>query len=109
MLLPGLYIRWLTRKRLRKLENQLVGAVQTLASGVRAGLNLVQAMQMVSRDAPIPIKQEFAHLVQEYEYGIPLDDAMNNAALPDRLQRLPPAVHGAAHAPGTRRRPRRDT
>ena len=80
MLLPGLYIRWLTKKRLQKLEEQLVGAVQTLASGVRAGLNLVQGMQMVSRDAPVPIKQEFAHLVQEYEYGIPLDEAMNNAA-----------------------------
>ncbi|MCD4825258.1 MAG: type II secretion system F family protein [Phycisphaerae bacterium] len=80
MLLPGLVIKYLRRKRLAKLEDQLVGAVQTLASGVRAGLNLVQSMQMVSRDAPVPIHQEFSHLVREYEYGVPLDEAMENAA-----------------------------
>ena len=78
--LPAVLIQWMVKRRLAKLEEQLVGAIQTLASGVRAGLNLVQGMQMVSRDAPVPIKQEFGHLVQEYEYGIPLDEAMENSA-----------------------------
>jgi Flp pilus assembly protein TadB len=69
------------------LEEQLVGGVQTLASGVRAGLNLVQSMEMIARDAPAPLSQEFAHLLREYEYGVSLEDAMSNAArrvgLPD--------------------------
>ena len=73
----------LRRRWLRKLEDQLVGGVQTLASGVRAGLNLVQAMQLVARDGPNPLRQEVAHLLQEYEYGLGLEDAMNNAA--DRI------------------------
>ena len=80
LLLPGLILKILRRRRIRRLEEQLVGAVQTLASGVRAGLNLVQAMQMIARDGPEPICDEFAHLLREYEYGVPLDEAMQNAA-----------------------------
>ena len=78
--LPHALIRALRRRRLAKLENQLVAGVQTLASGVRAGLNLAQSLQLVARDGPSPLRQEFAHLTREYEYGISLDEAMNNAA-----------------------------
>lgn len=78
--IPSLLISYLKRKRHEKLESQLVGGIQSLASGVRAGLNLVQAMQMVARDAPVPLSQEISHLVREYEYGLSLDLAMDNAA-----------------------------
>ena len=80
MVLPPLAIKYLKRRRLDRLELQLTGAIQTLSSCVRAGLNLVQAMQMVARDEPAPIKQEFAHLMREYEYGVSLEEAMDNAA-----------------------------
>jgi len=80
MVLPGAVIGYLRRKRQARLEEQLVGGIQMLASGVRAGLNLIQSMQMIARDGPIPIRQEFAHLIREYEYGVPLDQAMQNAA-----------------------------
>lgn len=79
--LPSLVLRYLRRQRLAKLETQLVDGIHTLASGVRAGLNLVQAMQLVARDGLVPMRQEFRHLLQEYEFGIPLEEAMNNAAL----------------------------
>jgi len=78
---PTVLLRYLRRRRLRKLEDQLVPGIQSLASGVRAGLNLVQSMQLIARDGPVPIRQEFAHLLREYEYGVPLDEAMNNAAV----------------------------
>jgi tight adherence protein B len=82
-LLPGVVLKSLRRRRVAKLEDQLVPAVQSLAAGVRAGLNLVQAMELIARDNPNPIRQEFAHLLREYEYGMPLDRAMSNAA--DRI------------------------
>lgn len=77
---PWAVLRFLRRRRVKKLESQLVGGIQTLASGVRAGLNLVQSMELVSRDGPAPLRQEFAHLLREYEYGMSLDEAMRNAA-----------------------------
>ena len=78
---PPAFVKILRRRRLRKLEDQLVEGVVTLASGVRAGLNLVQAMEMVARDGPVPLRQEFGHLLREYEYGVPLEEAMENSAL----------------------------
>ena len=80
-ILPAATIRMLQHRRLTKLEDQLVGGIVTLASGVRAGLNLVQSMELVARDGPNPLRQEFAHLVREYDYGVPLEQAMENAAL----------------------------
>jgi tight adherence protein B len=78
---PRLILWWLRKRRLEKLEDQLVTGIQTLASGVRAGLNLVQSMQLLARDGPPPLRQEIAHLLREYEYGIPLEEAMENAAV----------------------------
>lgn len=82
-LVPHWWIRYLRRRRLKRLEQQLVGGIQTLASGVRAGLNLIQSLALVARDGPKPICQEFRHLSREYEYGVPLEQAMRNAA--DRI------------------------
>jgi len=78
--LPYLLVRALRRRRLHRLESQLVGGIQSLTSGVRAGLNLVQSMQLIAREGPAPLRQEFAHLLREYEYGLSLDEAMRNAA-----------------------------
>ncbi len=81
--LPQAVLAILQRRRLARLEHQLVGGIQTLSSAVRAGLNLIQAMQLVSRDGPVPLRQEFAHLMREYEFGTPLEEAMGHAA--DRI------------------------
>ena len=59
--LPVLTMRRLAIRRLTRLEGQLVVGVQTLASGVRAGLNLVQSMQLVARDGPAPLRQGLFH------------------------------------------------
>jgi len=80
---PMIALRLLRRRRLGRLEDQLVDGVQTLSSGVRAGLNLVQAFELVAKNLPAPISQEFAHMLREYEYGVPLESAMGNAA--DRI------------------------
>jgi tight adherence protein B len=77
---PPVVLWQLKKRRIAKLEDQLVSGVQTLASGVRAGLNLVQSMQLLSQDGPPPLRQEIAHLLREYEYGMPLEEAMDNAA-----------------------------
>jgi tight adherence protein B len=48
---------------------------------VRAGLNFVQAMELIAHDGPVPLRQEFAHMLREYEYGLAMEEAMNNAAV----------------------------
>ncbi|MCD6378700.1 MAG: type II secretion system F family protein [Planctomycetes bacterium] len=78
--LPSVVLKLLRRYRLRRLDDQIVDGIQTLISAVRAGLNLVQAMELLAKNGPRPISQEFAHLVREYEHGVSLEKAMQNAA-----------------------------
>ncbi len=73
VMLPAIVLRYLRKRRINRLEVQLVSGIQTLASGVRAGLNLVQAMGLIARDGPVPLRQEFTHLLLEYEFGLPVD------------------------------------
>jgi len=82
-LMPYFTLKYLAYRRLNKLEAQLVPGIQTLASGVRAGLNLVQAMGLVADEGTVPLRQEFRHLLREYEFGFSLEDAMDNAS--DRI------------------------
>ena len=77
--IPTLVLKHLRYRRLYRLEDQLVEGIRTLTSGVRAGLNLIQAMDLLARNAVRPISEEFTHLVREYEHGISLEQAMANA------------------------------
>jgi tight adherence protein B len=80
MLLPSNLLKYLRTRRMARLEDQLVNGIQTLSSGVRAGLNLVQAMNLLANSGIRPISQEFAHMMREYEHGVPLEQCMSNAA-----------------------------
>ncbi|MEX2216191.1 MAG: type II secretion system F family protein [Phycisphaeraceae bacterium] len=77
---PWIVLRHLEQKRKERLELQLVDGIVTLASGVRAGLTLVQAMEMLVKDHTGPIKQEFGQLLREYQMGLDLNQAMRNTA-----------------------------
>lgn len=80
LLLPTLTIRHLIAKRRAKLETQLVDGLMTLTAGVRAGLNLVQAMELLVQHHHGPIAQEFAQLLREYQMGMDLNQAMRSAS-----------------------------
>lgn len=77
---PTLLLRHLQQKRRLKLEEQLVDGLTTIASGTRAGLNLVQSLELVATNHHGPIQQEFAQLLREYQMGLDLNQAMRNAS-----------------------------
>lgn len=78
--LPPLGIRAYRRRRLRTFNSQLVDALQSLSSALRAGLSVPQALEQVAREAPAPLSQEFGLLVKELKLGLPLEDALNGLA-----------------------------
>ena len=80
LFIPHMVITHIETKRRAKLEEQLINGITSLASGVRAGLTLVQAMELLVRNGTGPIKQEFQHLLREYNLGIDLQLAMHNAS-----------------------------
>lgn len=77
---PNMIVSHLEEKRRVRLDEQLVDGITTLSSGVRAGLNLVQAMELLVTNTAGPIKQEFSQLLHEYNMGLDLNQAMRNSA-----------------------------
>ncbi len=83
-LLPRFALRWLKKRRLDQLHGQLPDALLMLASGLRGGANLQQAMEGLSRDLSPPISQELALVVREQRLGVAFEDSIEHLA-----QRVP--------------------
>ncbi|MAE68109.1 MAG: hypothetical protein CMJ18_27995 [Phycisphaeraceae bacterium] len=77
---PWLLVRHLDARRRERLDRQIVDGITTLASSVRAGLNLVQSMEVLVANSMSPIRDEFAQLMREYQMGLDLNEAMRQAA-----------------------------
>lgn len=75
----SLYQRLRSRRR-RALQRQLADVAATVATGLRAGLGLSQALEQVVRHQPRPISQEFALALREHRLGTPLEVALGDLA-----------------------------
>lgn len=80
LLLPALLYRRLRRQRLRRFQRQLPDAMTAVSAGLRGGLSLVQALDLVSRHQPRPVSQEFALVLRQQRLGLPLDEALQALA-----------------------------
>ena len=80
---PGVGYRWLSQRRRRLLQRQLPDAASALATALRSGLSLSQALEQVVRHQPRPINQEFSLMMREHRIGVPLDRAL--ASMADRI------------------------
>lgn len=87
---PG---RWLAFRKEKALRRQLQPALISLASSVRAGLSLPQAIQAAGKSLPWPLGEEFRMLIAEVEHGGNFDRAL--AGL-ERRARIPEVKSMAA-------------
>src|SRR3984893_17470149 len=72
----GAYALGASDRRRRRIEVQALDAMQLLASGLRAGYSVPQAITLVSRHSPEPTASEFALAAQEISVGVQLADAI---------------------------------
>ncbi len=82
--LPDLYAGFRAGQRIKKFNLQLGDAIMLLANSLRSGYSLLQSMELVSRESPAPMAQEFVRVVREVGLGISYQDAMSNM-----LRRIP--------------------
>lgn len=75
-LIPRFYLSNLERQRRQKFDAQLLDAIPMLAGAMKAGMSLLQAMEQVTREMGPPIRQEFAHALQENRVGKPIIQAL---------------------------------
>jgi tight adherence protein B len=66
------------RIRTARFEEMLPDSLISLASSLRAGLTLPQAMGILVDNIGPPISEEFGLLLKEHRLGLTLDESMNN-------------------------------
>jgi len=76
--LPVAYLRSREGRRLRSFDNQLPDALTIMSNSLRSGYTVVQAMDVVGREMPPPIAQEFDQVIREVRVNIALEDALTN-------------------------------
>jgi tight adherence protein B len=96
--LPNLALRWLRRRRLETLEQQLPDALLMLAGGLKAGVGLNQAIGQLVREAQPPISQELDVLLREQRLGVSMDEALDNLHQRVPLQSVTLVVAGGGLA-----------
>jgi len=76
ILLPGILIRRMKKRRINSFIYQLPDALNSIAASLRAGTNLAKAMQQIAEQQPPPISQEFTVILSEYKMGRQLEDSL---------------------------------
>ena len=92
--LPWFILRRMAERRQEQIEDQLADAMVSLSSAIRAGLSLAQAMEILARQCPPPIAQEFQQIYGEYQMGKTLEACLAEAKT--RLQSENFALFAAA-------------
>jgi tight adherence protein B len=77
---PLIYLNNLRRKRVIKIEQQLVEGLELLGNSLKSGLTIQQAVELVVEEFPAPLNQEFALVLSETKLGVDFTDALENMA-----------------------------
>ena len=77
-LVPRFYLGNMEQRRRKKFDAQLVDAITIVAGAMKAGMSLLQAIERVTKEMGPPIRQEFAHALQENQVGKPIIKALQD-------------------------------
>ncbi len=69
---------WAERRR-ELIEDQLADSMVSLASAIKAGLSLAQSLEILAKQSPKPISQEFGQIIAEYQMGKTLERCLDEA------------------------------
>lgn len=83
-LMPRISWAVLRRRRMDRLVLQLPDGLTMMAGAMRAGAGLQAALELVVKESPAPLAQEFSVLLREQRLGLPLEESLRG--LGARLQ-----------------------
>lgn len=76
--IPKFYLGYQRRKRVSKVVDQLMDAVSMIANSLKAGYSFGQGLEVVTKEMPAPIAEEFHQVLAEMNLGGSPDEALNN-------------------------------
>lgn len=79
--MPLRMLRIMHKRRIKKFVVQLVDGLSLMSNAMRSGLNVPQAMQLVSDELPNPISQEFGLVLSQNKLGVVLEEALSSLSV----------------------------
>ena len=80
LFVPRVYVKAVRAAYYRRFDDQLADALMLMSNSLRAGFSFMQSVEMVAREAPAPLGDEFARMTKEIAVGVPIADAMGAMA-----------------------------
>ncbi len=78
LFLPYVVLLTMVNRRFLLFDKLFGDALALMANTLRSGFSFRQALQIIARDMPSPIAEEFDILNQELNWGLSLEEALNN-------------------------------
>lgn len=79
--MPEKAITGIWKRRTKKFVVQMVDGLGLMSNAMRSGLNVPQALQLVSEELGNPISQEFSLVLSQNKLGVALEEAMSNLSI----------------------------
>src|SRR6195256_1208021 len=76
--LPGFFLKFRQRRRLKAFNNQLGDTIVLLSNALKAGYSFAQAMATIAKSSSPPMADEFSRAVREMNLGVSVDDALQH-------------------------------
>jgi tight adherence protein B len=76
--LPGFYLKFRQRRRLKAFNNQLGDTIVLLSNALKAGYSFAQAMATIAKSSSPPMSDEFGRAVRDMNLGVAVDDALQH-------------------------------
>lgn len=76
--LPRFYVTSLRRKRVKKIVSQLMDAINLISNSLKSGYSFNQGLDLVSKEMPPPISDEFRQVLVELNMGGNAEEALIN-------------------------------
>lgn len=76
--IPFLFISIKRQRRFMKFEEQFPDAIDLLCRAVRAGHAFTTGLELIAKEMPSPISEEFQRAYEQQNLGLPLRDAFEN-------------------------------
>lgn len=81
LVLALLFVNNVAARQRKKFEAQLPDTLNLIATSLRAGYSLLQAIEAVGEEAPEPTRREFGRAIAEIRLGRPIDNALSDIAV----------------------------
>jgi len=76
--MPLLILGMKIERRRKAFNDQLGDTITLIANALRTGYSFMQSIEMVSREMPKPISEEFARVLKEMNLGVTTEETLNN-------------------------------